>query len=115
MTVPECMEGPQVCRRFQGGSSIFLGVFYGLKGSGRIQEGQQGSGRVQEGHGVLGGSIIFLDPKLFLAQNIFDVFGTQMFFWSLNCFWPNIFMEPKLFELEFYFTHNFLWFGHEPS
>ena len=88
LTVPECMEGPRVYKRFQGGSSIFLGVFYGLKGSGRIQEGQRGSGRVQEGLGVLGGSIIFLDPKLFLAQNIFDqylygpkIFGTQMFFW----------------------------------
>ena len=41
-------------KRFQGGSLIFLGVFYGLKGSGRIQEGPRGSGRVQEGLGVLG-------------------------------------------------------------
>ena len=43
-------------KRFQGGSSIFFGVFYGVKESGRIQEGPQGSGRVQEGLGVLGGS-----------------------------------------------------------
>ena len=55
-TVPECMEGPRLCRRFQGGSSMFLGVFYSLGGPGRVQEGPRGSGRVQEGLGVLGGS-----------------------------------------------------------
>ena len=95
---------------------------YGLKGSGRIQEGQRGSGRVQQGHDVLGGSIIFLDPKLFLAQNIFDqyLYGPKIF-WD-----PNVFLVPKLFLAQhlygtktiwtwFFFTHNFLWFGHEPS
>ena len=35
---------------------MFLGVFYGLGGSGRVQEDPRGSGRVQEGLGVLGGS-----------------------------------------------------------
>ena len=114
--VQECAEG------FREGLQYFWGVFYGLKGSGRIQEGQRGSGRVQEVLGVLGGSFNSFGPKIVLAQNIFD-----QYLYGPNIFWdPNVFLVPKLFLAQhFYGTKTvwtwiffypyFLWFSHKPS